>query len=77
MTETESNRVRRAVRRLVRAELDAAWKGAVDQIYHVDIEAELKAARIQFARATSPNTTEGEEPHDNSSSISPRPHPAV
>lgn len=56
ITQAESVEIKRAVRRLIRAEVDSAYKGALDPIYHSDIESEVTKARAKFHSLISPNT---------------------
>lgn len=53
MTQEEANNIKRAVRKLVAAEIEHSWIGAKDPIYHADIQADLRSARATFARAVS------------------------
>lgn len=56
LTEQESIDIKRAVRRLVRAEVDMSWKGSQDPIYHKDIEADLRSAKAMLASLLSVKT---------------------
>jgi hypothetical protein len=56
ITEAETVAIKRAIRRLVRAEIDHSWMGSQDAIYHADIESELRSAKAALANLLSTKT---------------------
>lgn len=56
MTQDEANSIKRAVRKLVAAEIAFSWKGSQDPIYHEDIETDLRSARAKLASLLSLKT---------------------
>ena len=56
ITELEAANIKRAIRRLIRAEVDDSWKGGGDPIYIPDIEKELRSARASLSNLLSTKT---------------------
>lgn len=52
----ECDNIKRAVRRLVRAEVDSAFRGAQDPIYWADMDKELRSARASLGNLLSVKT---------------------
>jgi len=56
ITQQECDSIKRAVRRLVRAEVDNAFRGAQDPIYWEDMDKELRSAKASISNLLSVKT---------------------